>query len=295
MTPEEQAAIQAFLLQSDPMARATNDYGQGSDFLKMSSTPDSWDRVGDKNGLYSDLFRMTRSYLPDYVQGLYPEAQDPGVYQGYKSDKADLYRNNPAYQQLERAMQEGASFDEAVRLIAGNKEFAQFLPQNDKGQPDPNTFRQSAETYVSERSREGREFDQFDAEKQAYEDFVRPRTGLDFSPGALTKLRTTDPTQLINPAGPQDTLEQAVAARKAEKIRPPKGADAIPDDIQHQIAAVNRPGSKQKLANNKLYNDTAIAAHNSNMAKKASIQSVSKKQENQAKILRAYNMLMYGE
>jgi hypothetical protein len=293
MTEEE--AIQLYLMQSDPMARATNDYGQGAGFLGLESQPESWDRIGEKNDLYSDLFRMTRTYLPDFVEGLNPTVEDPGMYQGYRSDKADLYRNNPAYAQLEAAMAEGASFDEAVRLIAGNKEFAQYLPQDDIGRPDAQGFRQSAEGYVSERSREGREFDAYDAEKQAYDDFVRPRTGLDFSPGGLTKLRTTDPTKLVAPAKKAGSVAEIAKSRQAAKITPPKNADAIPADIQQRIAYVNRPESKSRLANNKLYNDTAIAAHESNKRKKESIKSVSKKQENQAKLVRAYNMLMYGE
>lgn len=293
MTEEE--AIIAYLMQNDPMARATNDYGQGAGFLGLDSQPESWDRLGEKNDLYSDLFRTTQTYLKDYVPDLYPEAKDPGIFQGYQSDQADLYRNNPAYAQLERAMAEGASFDEAVQLIAGNKEFTNFLPQGDDGRPSPSAFRQSAETYVSERSREGREFDQYDAEKQAYDDYVRPRTGLDFSPGGLTQLRSTNPMDLIGQPREVGSVGELARIRQGDRIRPPAGADAIPDSIQASIAKVNRPASKRRVDNNQLYNETAIAAHESNKRKKESIRSVSKKQENQAKLVRAYNQLMYGE
>ena len=45
----EEEAIQLYLMQTDPMARATNDFGQGAGFLGLDSQPESWDRVGEKN------------------------------------------------------------------------------------------------------------------------------------------------------------------------------------------------------------------------------------------------------
>jgi hypothetical protein len=324
MTEEEMLAIQAYLMQTDPMARATNDYGQGAGFLGLDSQPESWDRVGEKNDLYADLFRTTRTYLPDYVEGLYPEVEDPGLYKGYKSDKADLYRNNPAYAQIESAMAEGASFDEAVRLVAGNKEFAQFLPQDDNGRPDAQSFRTSAEGYVSERSREGREFDAFDAEKLAYDDYVRPRTGLDFAP-----VRNDDISSLLKPSvpgiklgtiadpGPRrptvpaslsgdiynglydeqginpDKINVVNQSSKGRKVT--QSRTAGPQSTQNKGQANAARDRVAQQGNVDLYNKMVKQAYNKTVGNKERVKVGSKKQENQAKLVRAYNMLMYGE
>lgn len=189
LTPEELAELEAYVasMETDPLRRAVNDYGQGPDFLGLSSEPTEWKRMGDKNDLLTDFFRTTKTYLPDWIPDMYPEVEDPGQFEGYISDKADLYRNNPAYTQLEAAMAEGATFEEAVDLIASDPEFAPFLPKTDSGRPDRIGFRGSAESYISERAREGREFDAYDAERQAYEDYVNPRTGEYYNPNLMDR------------------------------------------------------------------------------------------------------------
>jgi hypothetical protein len=295
MTEEE--AIRQYMLQTDPFARATNDFGQGAGFLGLDSQPESWDRLGEKNDLYSDLFRMTRTYLPDYVDGLYPEAQDPGQFTGYRSDVADLYRNNPAYTQLDQLMAEGASFDEAVQLVADDPDYADVLPKNNFGQADLGGYRQSAEKYVSERAREGREFDTYDAERQAYEDYVRPRTGWDINPGVedlSPHLRATDPVAVAAKFRPADSIGDM--ARDAQMVkRTPENASVVPPSIRQSIRDVGNPQARQATAANSRYNSGVQAAYEAARSKKEAVAAPSKKQENQAKLVRAYNLLMYGE
>lgn len=300
MTPEEQALqeyMRAMQMQNDPFARATNDYGQGAGFLQLDDQPESWDRVGEKNDVYGDLFRMTQTYLKDYIPDLNPEVEDPGQFEGYVSDKADLYRNNPAYAQLEAFMSEGASFDEAVqltsKLAADRPEIAAGLPQYE-GRPDTQAFRNSAETYVSERAREGREYDQHDAQRQAYDDFVRPQTGWDRAPGIediTTKFRDTNPVSLPRAAAPESLADLIQARSRIDSST----TDLPPAKVRAGIRSANDPKQVERAGNNKAYNKALQASYDSIRGKKEAIQGPSKKQENNMKLVRAYNMLMYGE
>ena len=307
LPPEIQAQL-IQQMQNDPMARAANDYGQGAGFLQETSQPDSWDRMGEKNDLYSDFFRTTQSYLKDYIPDLYPEVEDPGTFQGYQSDTADLYRNNPAYTQLEQYMAEGASFDEAVQLVAKDPEYAPMLPKNDYDQPDAGAFRGSAETYVSERAREGREFDQYDAEKQAFDDYVRTRTGWDINPGvsredfsakllpqtqaSVGRLWERDPQ---NPDGA--TLAQQVGQQAAAKTTPLLG-NSMRSKVGQATAgrmSARNPDVQRATRGNRIANDSRTAAYEAARAKKEAQQAPSKQQENLARTAAYYNMLMYGE
>lgn len=249
MTPEEEAALEQYILQmqSNPLARATNDYGQGAGFLQLDKQPESWDRMGEKNDLFSDFFRTTQTYLPDWIPDLYPEVEDPGRFDGFRSDQADLYRNNPAYSQLEAAMAEGASFDEAIQLIAKAPQFAAGLPKTERGDVDLSAFRNSAETYVSERAREGREFDAYDAERQAYEDYVNPQTAWSMD---RTDRQTDDISQFLRPIAadsgrPVIPMELPSARRGSSPGAPGAGAAGFVDRVGNSIEGIfdpNKPG-----------------------------------------------------
>ncbi len=246
-TPEELEAIRLYLeqMQSDPLARATNDYGQGAGFLQLKDTPTSWDRAGDKVDLLTDFLKGTKTYLPDWIPDLNPEAEDPGIFTGYRSDVADLYRNNPAYNEIDLAMsQDGASFEEALQAVAASPEFAVNLPKTERGGVDLSAFRNSAETYVSERAREGREYDVWDAERQAYEDYVNPRSqwsdmGNDqLDPAAL--MRRTDYKDPMFGAGSKIAEGfQNVAARAMDT---PVGRGEMPLQQPERMRRVS-PGS----------------------------------------------------
>lgn len=243
-TPEELAEIELLMRSGyDPLAISANQFGQGSDYLGYTSQPDEFDRLGEMDDLYSDLFRMTRTYMPDYVPDLYPEVEDPGMFQGYRSDQADLYRNNQAFQALEQMMAENTPFEEAVQLIVGNPDYEEFLPKNN-GRVDPSAFRSSAEQYVAERSREGREYDNWSAEDAAYQDFIRSRTGMDMAPGKsedeiAAMLRPVDQDILSQGRGPKlgpeglvDLLGGALASEGRGPLAPQAPAPQAPQGRQ---------------------------------------------------------------
>jgi hypothetical protein len=331
LPPEVQAQLVA-QMQSDPWARATNDFGQGSGFLSAPKKPTSWARMGDKNDLMSDMFRTTQSYLKDYIPDLYPEVEDPGMFTGYRSDLVDLYRNNPAYREIDLAMQDGASFDEAVRAVAASPDFAAHLPTNDSGRPDLGGFRSSAEKYVSERAREGREFDQFDAERRAYEDYVNPRNewadrgndqidiqsllrnqnarqGLTGAGGRIAEGfgRAADLVRGAGPGAPvTDSRRPSVLATSNTRMGMPIGEPVMTRPSPTRNAARGRAATPtaakpaprtaaDRNQTNKAYNDSVKAVYDFQKNKQSQNTKQSKKQENLAKTVRAYNLLMYGE
>jgi hypothetical protein len=331
LPPDVQAQLIEELM-SDPARRAVNDYGQGSGFLSESKKPTSWARMGDKNDLVSDFLRTTQSYLKDYIPDLYPEAEDPGLFTGYRSDVADMYRNNPAYQQIDAAMAEGASFDEAVDLVASSDVYAQHLPKDEYGKVNRNSFRGSAEQYVSERAREGREFDAHDAQRQEYEDFVNPRDEWrdrgndDIDLNSLVR-RTDHRESLLGSGGQlQEGIERLLSRRQNSGgvlDRVPTvasqlsriGATTDPS-VQISNATANRSPARNAARLTPTATDrgpqprrTAAQKNESNMAYNRGAQSVydfqknkqsqntrqSKQQENLARTAALYNMIMYGE
>jgi hypothetical protein len=272
MTEEE--AIRQYLMQTDPLARGVNDYGQGSGFLNLKAQPESWDRLGEKNDLYGDFFRTTGTYLDDWIPDLYQEQQDPGIYQGYQSDKAAIFEGNPAYAQLQRAMETGATFEQAVAATYADPEFKQYLPA------DPSQWRESAESFVGERGREDRERSGYDAEKAAYDDFVKTRSGWDLAPGRER----------------EDVLASMPQVRTPSKSI--GGAPSVVAEMGRRtaLAAAGRQlPTPEATAERGRRNDNRMASYEALRAKKEAIQNPSKKQDNNAKRARWYNAIMYGE
>lgn len=325
MTPEELAAIELYIRsQNDPFALSANALGQGPGFLDYESTPDSWDRLADKNDLYSDLFRMTRTYLPDFVSGLHPEVEDPGRYQGYTSDAAGLYSGNPAYESVRRMVEEeGTPFEEAVKLVKNDPDLAEFMPDDDRD------FRQSAQQYVTDAGRENRERSQWEAEAAAYDDYVRARSGLDVfaQPDVESRMRSErsmdymeDPIKtILSFGGTTDRPEVAAERRAAQGWTPgevtsamapmPNGAEQTPSNqssspkrarrstprTSGRSRSEQRAFARSAAKTGKAYNDSYRAAAEFQKRRMAAQAMPSKKEENLAKLVAAYNSLMYGQ
>lgn len=330
---DEELAQLLFELENDPLKRAVNDYGQGSDFLGMSKEPTSWKRMGDKNDLLTDFFRTTKTYLPDWIPDMYPEIEDPGRFEGYRSDFAELYRGNPAYQQLELAMSEGATFDEAVQAVSKDPDFAPYI--------DRGGFRSSAEQYVSERAREGRELDSYEAALAEYEDFVNPRTGEDFAPNRLNpeefqaSLRKIEPTTGVAGFG-NNIADQIMRGINANRGRTDPSTNRItsrtssgtggrsslnidspnydgrgrdPRTVTRSSGPSKQVGSMpskpqrklpyrdtaQRNELNRAYNKTASDVYNRAQQIKARQSAPSKREENLAKLAAYYNAIHYGQ
>lgn len=206
LTPEELAAIEYYAqqqqLMNDPVAASFNEYGQGADYLGLEDKPDSWSRLGNMNDLLSDRFRMTQSYLQDYIPGLPQEVEDPGAYEGFRPDNAGLYQNNPAVDAVAQLMGTGMSFDEAVNAVADRaapsapSQDQQFVdgqlqdmaptegiagvPLDENGRPDLEAFRTRASQAIESGAQYDREYGDWAAKAADYEEYTRPRSNLDF-------------------------------------------------------------------------------------------------------------------
>jgi hypothetical protein len=333
MTPEQQylEMVAAQRMQTDPMARAVNDYGQGSGYMALDSQPESWDRLGEVNDIYRDVFGMTGIKMPQLVPGLNPEVEDPGQYQGFVSNMGSLYGSNPAFQEMEAALQEpGATVYEVIDLVAKNPRLQQFLPKNDAGQVDREAFNRDATMFLSERARENTERGAYDSQVAEFEDFTKPRTGLDYAP-----TRTDGPVLLDN--APQlrqgrtsltapvldmaDKVAEMIPLEAARRQRDAarKAAEGNPGSMTNPTGpGVNRSGNRlgmrvQDLRNEskaraarpegaqdrdelvKLYNKAGSQAYNRTVANKEAKKAPSKQMENMAKVIQFYNMLHYGE
>jgi hypothetical protein len=326
MTEEEyMRLIAAQQMQQDPMAFSLNNYGQGSDYLWDEETPSSWDRRNDKVDIYGDLFRMTKTWMPDFVDGLHPTPEDPGLFKGYRSDKADLFRNNEAYRKLEQLMGEGAPFEEAVTLVSSDPAYAGMLPQDQDfpGRVDNSEFRRSAEEFLSERGREGREYDVWDQSRQEFDDFNRPRTGLDFAPvreGNINKfLKKTPMAPQFVDTKDTESLYRAKGREKAAKENTWQGPSTGGPNGRPGLRSNNRSGNRlnrdvkrkektrasnaqarktnydSKVESTNLYNKMLKQAYEQTVANKQKVKAPSKKKENLGALVKFYNQMIYGE
>lgn len=199
MTPEEMAALEQYILQqqaqTNPLAYAANDWGQGPGFMGLDEQPESWDRVGEVNDLLYDMTRTTGIDFAEMVPGLNPFVAPPKQTTPYQSDTSFLYSSNPVYQSINELVS-GAdggtpmSLDQALaRVQAEYKDnpeaFQGMLPvaMEDNfnagvraGDPDWSQVRSGATTFLTEGRKEQNSMSEAEALQQQYEDFVRPRS-----------------------------------------------------------------------------------------------------------------------
>ncbi len=381
LTPEEIEFIEAMIAQQqeqqafDPFDYAAGQYGQGSDYLGMKKTPVAWDRMADKDDLLGDMLKRTGLYFDDIVDLPHQRYEDPGNYEGYTSDVYGLYAGNAAYEAVRALTDSGIPFEVALQQVADSAavdpEIAASLPRNrnegvegyqtptgNRNSPeeaaaigvpesyDFDAFRSGAETFLTEGAREDREFGEWDARNQQYEDYIRARNGEDFFPTTheFTPRPEAAPRQQFGPnearpdgfflpnvggkAGPQrpqqptqvprneargsvpsvqSTLSrsraegQIDAGRSGRVVR--TNVDRSPTRNPAGGRRVERPGKRDTkgrtgsdvaYAQNKIYNDTAQRTAASLQRQKANMQVMSKEDENNARLIQAFNLYMYG-
>lgn len=263
MTPEEEQIINAMIEQGlimDPFNAAANQFGQGSDYLYEEDTPTPWDRMGDKDDLLGDMLKRTGLYFEDLVDLPYEQVEDPGEFDGYVDYDASLYQGNLAYETVKDAVAAGMSFEEAVNKVAkaavdpedpDAPALAAAMPRDRDGKPDYDAFRSSAADAVAGGAGGAAELSAYEAERQAYEDYIRPRTGLDYAeimPEDEFKRTILQPTSLdaggvpVNAQDPNAVIGNALG-RAAGTIgfggRPPTLADQRVNDPRRTTVTPN--------------------------------------------------------
>lgn len=283
---------------------------------------------GDKNipkrdNLLDDQLKSTGRYLQDYVPGLYPEVEDPGRYEGYRADSAGLYQGNPIYQDILDLVDQGVPFDQALskvqRVLASGgqdaavadlyEQYAPYAPltydETGGESVDFGGLRQGAQTFYEDMSRQNREMGDWQAQQDAYQDYISPRTNLDIvGVPQVEPIRTrVNGDRFLNPTWLNDTqvlgknfgVTPAPAATGMQ--RPVRGREpmvtARPGGRQTYDAPVTGEEQRGKMAaiTNKARQD-AIDAY---VAARSKEPAPSKRDANAERVNAAYRLIVMGQ
>lgn len=349
MTEEEQiimAMIEQGIIPLDQFQAAANQYGQGSDYLGLEDTPVSWDRAADMDDLIGDMLKRTGLYFEDLVPLPYEPVEDPGQYTGYEDYDSILSEGNVAIDTVREAMAtDGLSFDEAVNLVVEaasstdpadadiRQQLLSSLPQTEDGEIDRDSFRSFAADAVSGGAQEGSERAAYDAEKAAYDDYVRARTGLDINPivarerelaegfapgmrgrqmgdGQFDDVETNRMLRLADGVDPsvgrgggsmqlnEDNRFRNQAGAYGPQVKSTPNAQTerrrVPVRADKQRNSKGQTGSDIAFEQNKSYNSGYNRAMEATLKARQAQQVASKQDVNRAKLIAAYNQMIYG-
>lgn len=243
LTAAELAEIERIM--NDPFQASFNQYGQGNAFW-ADGAPDSWSAAEEAFDMNMDALKAAELYVSDLVDP-YEVVEDPGEYEGFVN--WNQQGSNPAIQAVQTLMAEtNMPFEEAVYTVfdaARNQENPgrsyvdgqlvdneaesgpriSGIPLDENGQPDLEQFQYAARDWFENAGRESAERAAYDAQLQAYEDYVNPRSNLDIlgpqeakavdpTDAALLdyansrRTQTFNPTPGSQPAAPRDTVNE---------------------------------------------------------------------------------------